>query len=72
MHSYKTENLTIQYNSDYSGDCVIIDNKTNTEITARCEEIMGFAAKAIRDSIISRIEDMTDKDILSGKGRIII
>lgn len=72
MHTYTTENLIIQYNGDYSGDCVIIDRKTNAEITARCEEIMGFAAKAIRDSIISRIEDMTDRDILSGKGRIII
>lgn len=71
MHTYTTATIVIHHNGDYKGECTIVDIESGTEIVTTCEDIMGFAAQAIRENIISRIENLSDKDILSGKREIL-
>lgn len=38
MQTFNGKETTIHYNSDMSGDCKIIDKKTNTEMEIPCED----------------------------------
>lgn len=64
MHSFHGKEITIHYNSDMSGDCQIIDRKTNTEIAVPCEDLVDFVAEYVRRQKIDELEQMGSKELL--------
>ena len=64
MQTFHGKEITIHYNSDMSGNCQIIDRKTNTEIAVPCEDLIDFVAEYVRHQKIGKLEQMDSKELL--------
>jgi hypothetical protein len=64
MHSkqYEREGITVHHNGDYSGDAIIVVHegfgRQEGEIHVPCAVLLDFGGEAMRDKIISAIEDV--------------
>ena len=62
------ESKTIfNYNSDLSGDVILINKDTKAEFVVPGKDILDFVANYVRDKKIATIEDMNTEEILFGK-----
>ena len=55
------------YNSDLSGDVILINKDTKAEFVVPGKDILEFVANYVRDKNIATIEDMNTEEILFGK-----
>ena len=55
------------YNSDLSGDVILINKDTKAEFVVPGKDILKFVANYVRDKKIATIEDMNTEEILFGK-----
>jgi len=65
MHNYKgSEGTSFNYNSDFSGNVIIIKDKKQFEVSGK--DILEFVAyNYIQPTKISKIEDMDYKELLT-------
>lgn len=63
--SSKNKNIHYIYNNDFSGDMQIVDDEKNIVVEVPCEDILGLVAEYIRSKRISKIENMTQEELLS-------
>lgn len=76
MHSFidKKNDITIFHNGDFSGDCLLIVkdeaveifNNEHSQIRIPCEALLAFVSDYIRSEKISKLENMTIKELLLG------
>ena len=64
MHTFEGNKTRIHYNSDMSGDCIVINKETEQEVRVSCEDILDFVANYVRIQKISKLEQMETKDVL--------
>ena len=63
MHTYAYgSDVTINYNSDYSGNCIITNKSTNESVEIPCQAITSFVSKRVKDEMVSLIENMSDAE----------
>ena len=68
MHTFVGKKTRIHYNSDMSGDCIIMNEETKESVKVSCEDILDFVADYVRFQKIykleQKLEQMKTKDIL--------
>ena len=65
MHTFEYgADTIIHYNSDFSGNAIIVNKYEKKSVEISCEALVAFVADHIRKSKISVIENMTDEEIL--------
>lgn len=67
MHTFNGNKTRIHFNSDFSGDCEIVEKETSKSVNVPCDEIIEFVAHYVRTQKIDRIWKMSDKDVLGIK-----
>ena len=64
MHNYNWKSCSIIYNSDMSGDTVIVDKVNGKSVSISGYDILDFVASYIRDKKVSALENMSTDEIL--------
>lgn len=64
MHNYNGKSCSIIYNSDMSGDTVIVDKENGKSVSISGYDILDFVASYIRDKKVSALENMSTDEIL--------
>lgn len=64
MHNYNGKSCSIIYNSDMSGDTVIVDKVNGKSVSISGYDILDFVASYIRDKKVSALENMSTDEIL--------
>lgn len=64
MHTYEIDGVLFHYNSDMSGNVLIVNKNSKEELEVNGEAILSFIANYIRDRKVSRLDNMTTKEIL--------
>lgn len=64
MHTYEIDGILFHYNSDMSGNVLIVNKNSKEELEVNGEAILSFIANYIRDRKVSRLDNMTTKEIL--------
>lgn len=67
MHTHEGKKANIFHNGDYSGEAIVIDRKTGTEVRIDCADLLGFAAEFVRTERMRSIEDATTEQLLGVK-----
>lgn len=65
MHTFEGKNCRFFYNSDMSGEIYIRDKNSDKELKVESHDILDFVANYIRNQKISKLEDMTTKEIFN-------
>ena len=64
MHTYiSKKGTTFHFNSDYTGEVIIVKDEDTKEIKIPCEDILEFVAEHIRDIKIRLIEQADWRNI---------
>lgn len=66
MHTYESNGYLFHYNSDMSGDVIIVNKDNEEELEVNGEAMLNFVANHIKNEKISRLENITTKEILEG------
>ena len=68
MHCFRSGNVTILHNSDYSGDAVIVvdDGNAPTETQVPARALLEFAAEYVRATRIAALENADPMGLLIG------
>ena len=64
MHNYNGKSCSIIYNSDISGDTVVVDKENGKSVSISCYDILDLFASYIRDKKVSALENMSTDEIL--------
>ena len=67
MHTFNGKKTRIHFNSDMSGDCIVINTDTEQKVEIPCEDIISFVAEYVRSERIGKIEQMGTDEILGLK-----
>ena len=64
MNTFNGKSVKVFHNSDYSGDCLIINKETNKEMNILTDDLIDFIAEYVKKQKIKDIEYMTSMEIL--------
>ena len=64
MNTFNGKSVKVFHNSDYSGDCLIINKETNEEMNILTDDLIDFVAEYVKKQKIKDIECMTSMEIL--------
>ena len=64
MHTLGNKRTIFNYNSDFSGDIKIVDVATGNTIEVASDDLLYFVADFIRSEKISKLEQMSTKELL--------
>lgn len=64
MRTFNGSNCHIHYNSDLSGEVIIISENEDT-VAIHGEDMLDFIAEFIRQKKLSKIEEMSNDELLS-------
>lgn len=64
MNTFNGKSVKVFHNSDYSGDCLIINKETNKEMNILTDDLIDFVAEYVKKQKIKDIEYMTSMEIL--------
>ena len=64
MHAFETEKCRIHYNSDVSGNCIIVNKEDESSIEIPAEDILDFTAHIVKSIRTGKIINMSTNDIL--------
>lgn len=64
MNTFNGKSVKVFHNSDYSGDCLIINKETNEEMNILTDDLIDFVAEYVKKQKIKDIEYMTSMEIL--------
>ena len=71
MHTFRGKTCNIHYNSDYSGDIIIVDNKNGGNVEIGMEDLIGFVGSAVKGELISKIDALDDMQLLLNMAKIV-
>ena len=65
MHTFSEGDYVILHDGDYQGEVIIRDNKEPFgEVVVPAALLRGFVAKQIRQNKISKLEQLSDNEVL--------
>lgn len=65
MHSMEVDEYTVNYNSDFSGEVYLTNNRNKVNSVIPFEVFEALVAEKLRSEMISKIEQMTDGELLA-------
>lgn len=64
MHSFRGYTTSIHYNSDGSGDAIVHDSNTLTEVRVPCADLVAFVAELVRAKRIAALEQASVEELI--------
>lgn len=64
MNTFDGKSVKVFHNSDYSGDCIIVNKETNEEMNILTDDLIDFVAEYVRKQKTKDIEYMNSMEIL--------
>ncbi len=71
MHHYKDENISVNYNSDFSGDIYLTNRSTGDVVEVNGKSLVDFVFESyIKSELINHIEQQSIDEFLKMAGKI--
>jgi hypothetical protein len=64
MHTFEGKTCFIHHNGDFSGDAIIVLEDGTQRIEVPIEDLLAFAAEAVREKKIAQLESATTEELL--------
>jgi hypothetical protein len=64
MHTFRAKTCFIHHNGDFSGDAIIVLEDGTQQLELPIEDLLAFAAEAVRTKKIGDLESATTEELL--------